>query len=117
MSVGLILDALSWALFSAGSLIVIGGAIGLVRFPDFYTRMHAVGMTDTFGTELLLLGMALQAGSMGEVFKLFLIALFMLLTSPVATHATGHAAYVKRMQPLVGKELKHVSFRQQDKAG
>ncbi|MGV6801214.1 MAG: monovalent cation/H(+) antiporter subunit G [bacterium] len=102
-----IFDILSWMSCGLGALIILGGSLGLLRFPDFYTRIHAAGMTDTFGTELILLGMAFQAGSHGEVVKLFLIALFMLLTSPVATHAIGHAAFVGKLNPLIGPDLRY----------
>lgn len=107
MNWALILDILSWVLFLTGSLFVFAGALGLVRFPDFYTRIHAGGVTDTFGSELILLAMVLQSDDFTTVIKLFLIALFLLLTSPVSTHSIAHAAWVGKLKPLVGKQLRY----------
>lgn len=101
----MILDLLSWALFLTGGLFIIAGSTGLLRFPDFYTRLHAAGVTDTLGSELVLFAMALQSDNFTTIIKLFLIALFMLLTSPVSTHAIAHAAWVGQLNPMLGREL------------
>ena len=100
-----VLDVLSWALFVLGGVLIVAGALGLVRFPDFYTRLHAAGVTDTMGADLILLGMALQADDLVTVVKLFFIFVFLILTSPVSTHAVGHAAYVRGLNPLTGRDL------------
>ena len=110
MSGALVADILSWILIVVGGAGVVVGAIGIVRFPDFFTRLHAAGVTDTAGAELILIGMALQAPSWIVVAKLGFIGFFLFLTSPVATHAIAHAAYVVGLRPLVGAELK----RQED---
>ena len=96
---GLIRDLVSWALFIAGGLAVVSGAIGLVRFPDFFSRLHAAGVTDTGGAELIILGMLLQAPSWIVAVKLAFIAVFLFLTSPVATHAIAHAAWMVGFKP------------------
>ena len=101
----LILGILSWALFGLGSLLVFAGALGVLRFPDFYTRLHAAGVTDTMGADLILLAMALQAGDLLTILKLFFIFVFLVLTSPVSTHAAAHAAFVGGLNPLTGPEL------------
>ncbi|WP_306250774.1 monovalent cation/H(+) antiporter subunit G [Parvularcula sp. IMCC14364] len=106
-----VIDFLSWALFLIGGLFVFAGALGLVRFPDFYTRIHAGGVTDTFGSELILLAMALQSDDFTTIMKLFFIALFLLLTSPVATHAIAHSAWVGKLNPLIGKNLRYPDKR------
>ncbi len=103
----LILDLISWALFLTGGLFVFAGSLGMLRFPDFYTRIHAAGVTDTFGSELILLAMALQSDDFTTVIKLFFIALFLLLTSPVSTHAIAHSAWVGGFNPLLGKKLEY----------
>lgn len=105
MTPAIILDAVSWILFLVGGAGVVVGAIGIARFPDFYTRLHAAGVTDTAGAELILLGMALQAPSWIVVAKLAFIGFFLFFTSPVATHAIAHAAWVVGLRPLVGPEL------------
>ncbi|HEY9531031.1 MAG TPA: monovalent cation/H(+) antiporter subunit G, partial [Burkholderiales bacterium] len=57
-----LLDAASWILLAAGGFFCIVGGIGVLRMPDFYTRLHAAGVNDTLGAGLLLLGLILQAG-------------------------------------------------------
>lgn len=99
MTVTLILDVLSWALLMAGAFLVLVGALGLVRMPDFYTRMHPAGITDTLGTGLILLGLMLQAGFGFVAIKLFLIGAFLFFTSPTSTHAIANAALVTGLKP------------------
>ena len=106
MSLELLLDILSWILFCVGGLAVVAGAVGIVRFPDIYTRIHAAGVTDTGGAELILLGMALQATSWIVFAKIAFIAFFLLMTGPVATHAIAHSAYIVGVRPLLGADLK-----------
>jgi len=107
MDWGLIKDILSWALMLLGAAAVVTGALGIVRFPDFYTRLHAAGVTDTAGAELIVLGMMLQAPSWIVVAKLGFIAVFLGLTSPVATHAVAHAAWMVGFKPLEGEDLRY----------
>jgi len=106
MTLELFLDLCSWILFLVGGVGVLAGAIGIVRFPDFYARLHAAGVTDTAGAELIFLGMILQAPSWIVAAKLVFIGFFLFLTSPVATHAIAHAAWVGGLKPLLGPELK-----------
>ena len=72
----LILNLISAGLLAAGSIFVLIGAFGLIRLPDFYTRLHAAGITDTLGAELILLGLMFQAGLSLVTVKLILISLF-----------------------------------------
>lgn len=106
MSLDVLRDALSWMLFLLGSVGVVVGAIGIVRFPDFYTRLHAAGITDTAGAELILLAMMLQAPNWLVVAKLVFIGFFLFMTSPVSTHAIAHAAWVVGLRPMLGADLK-----------
>ena len=92
--IDIIINSASAILMGAGSVFILIGALGLVRLPDFYTRMHAAGVTDTLGAELLLLGMMLQAGFSLVTLKLVLISLFIFFTSPTSTHAVANAARV-----------------------
>ena len=100
-------NIISWACFLFGGLAVISGALGIVRFPDFYTRLHAAGVTDTGGAEMILIGMLFQAPTWIIAMKLFFIGAFMFFTSPVATHAIAHAAWMVGFKPLVGPELRY----------
>jgi len=73
----------------------------LVRFPDFFTRMHAAGVTETLAPALILFGLMLLAGWSIVSFKLLLILLFIMITSPVASHALTKAALHGKLQPMV----------------
>ena len=67
------------ALVASGVFFLLVGAIGLLRFPDFYTRMHAAGKCDTLGSLLVLLGLALYQGVDLASLKILLIGLFIFL--------------------------------------
>ena len=99
MSVGL--DILSWICIVLGGAFCAIGALGLVRMPDFYTRMHAASITDTVGAALMLFGMILQAGFTLIAVKLIMIGLLLLFTSPTATHALAKAARARGVEPLL----------------
>ena len=94
-----IVDLVSWACILGGALLGVVGGIGIHRFPDFYTRLHAVGITDTLCAALFLLGLALQAGLSLASFKLFLIFVFLFFTSPTASHALANAARHGGLKP------------------
>jgi multicomponent Na+:H+ antiporter subunit G len=100
-----LVDVLSWISLAAGAAFCLVGALGLLRMPDFYTRMHAASVTDTLGAGLLLLGMILQAGANLIAVKLAFIGILLFFTSPTATHALARAARVRGLQPLLrGKD-------------
>jgi multicomponent Na+:H+ antiporter subunit G len=86
----------------SGGLIVVIGASGVLRLPDFYTRLHAAGVTDTLGAMLVLFGLILFSGFTLLSAKLALVGLFLLLTSPTATHAVANAAQKAGLKPLLG---------------
>jgi multicomponent Na+:H+ antiporter subunit G len=100
-----ILEFTSWALILAGALLGIVGGIGIHRFPDFYSRMHAASTTDTLCAALFLLGLALQAGLSLVTFKLFLIFAFFFFTSPTASHALGKAALLGKLKPVLDDDI------------
>jgi len=109
----LILNLISAGLLAAGSIFVLIGAFGLIRLPDFYTRLHAAGITDTLGAELILLGLMFQAGLSLVTVKLILISLFIFFTSPTATHAVANAARVMGLKPMLipDKDLENTEDR------
>ena len=86
-------------LLSLGVLFLLLGAIGILRFPDCYTRMHAAGKCDTLGALLVVSGLAFYHGVSLESAKILFIAVFIFLTSPTATHAIARAA-LKNELPL-----------------
>jgi len=99
---GLSRAILSCVSILAGLFFVLAGTLGVLRLPDFYTRLHAAGMTDTLGAELILLGLIVQSGFTQMSLKLLLVAFFLLITSPTATHAVAHAAYKAGLKPKLG---------------
>jgi len=82
-----------------GSFLCISGGVGLLRFPDFYTRMHAVGVTETLATAMILIGLMLQNPDGLVVLKLMIILLMTLLISPTASHALAQAAIHNELVP------------------
>jgi len=99
----MIVDVLSWVCLLAGGFLGISGGIGMLRFPDFFTRLHAAGVTDTLCAGLILLGLMMQAGWGLVAVKLFFIILFLSFTSPVAAHALARAALHGGLKPLLHK--------------
>lgn len=94
-----LIDLLSWLALLGGVAFAVIGSVGLLRMPDFYTRLHATGITDTLGAGLILLGLMLQAGWTLVGVKLLLILIFLWFTSPIATHALSRAALADPENP------------------
>ncbi len=100
----MIVDILSGFLLVSGGLLGVIGGIGIHRFPDFYSRLHAASTTDTLCAILILLGLALQAGLSLDLFKLFLIFIFLFFTSPTASHALANAAMHSGLKPKLDSD-------------
>ena len=94
-----LIDIASWLLVGAGCAFMVVGGIGLVRLPDLFSRFHAAGITDSAGAGLILLGIMLQSGLTLVTVKLAFILVFIVLTSPTATHALARAARLAGRQP------------------
>jgi multicomponent Na+:H+ antiporter subunit G len=92
-------DLLSWLLLVAGGLACVVGAIGMLRMPDFYTRIHAASVSDAVGAGLILGGLILQAGWTLVALKLAVVGLLIFFTSPAATHALARAAMHRGLEP------------------
>ena len=97
-------DLLSWFFLLTGGFFAIVGALGMLRMPDFYTRMHAASVTETLGVALLLIGMILQAGFTLAAAKLAILGLLISFASPTATHALAKAALARGLKPLLAPE-------------
>jgi multicomponent Na+:H+ antiporter subunit G len=95
------LDGLSWVCLVAGGLFCVVGAVGMLRMPDFYTRMHAASVIETLGAGLILLGLLLQSGLNLVSVKLLMIGLLIFFVSPTATHALARAAMARGLKPLI----------------
>jgi multicomponent Na+:H+ antiporter subunit G len=103
----MLLDIVSIAFVCVGLLIFLGAAAGLVRFPDFYSRMHAAGKGDSLGSLLIVLGFAIhEFGDFSGmdfvlVLKLLGVCAFIMFTSPTATHALIDAGYEDGIEPVI----------------
>lgn len=96
----LIFTWLGYACFSAGAFFVLTGAVGIIRFPDFFTRTHAASMTDSIGLPLILLGLVFYFPFGIISFKLLLLIIFALVTSSTASHALAKAALTSGLNPI-----------------
>lgn len=103
------IDLASWALLLAGGALVVVGGIGVIRFPDVYSRSHAAGITDTGGAGLILLGLMLQGGVSLVSVKLALILIFFFFTTPTSTFALVHTAFISNEQPVLDNDLRDLA--------
>ena len=94
-----VLAVLTWALLLSGAFFLVTGALGMVRLPDVFTRMHAAGMADTMGAGLILAGMCVYSGVNLVTVRLLLVLAFVWFTSPIATHALAKAALSAGTEP------------------
>jgi multicomponent Na+:H+ antiporter subunit G len=99
-----VLHYASWILLASGAFFCAVGGLGILRLPDFYSRQHAAGITDTLGSALILIGLMLQSGLSLNAAKLVMILLFLISTSPVASHAIAQAAKQSGLKPKVVEE-------------
>jgi multicomponent Na+:H+ antiporter subunit G len=100
----LVIDIISWLFLIVGSFFCLTGGLGLLRFPDFFSRIHAASLTDTLGASLILIGLMFQAGWGLVMAKLLLILLFSLLAGTTASHAMAKAALKSGLKPLEFKK-------------
>ena len=100
-----ITNIISWGLIVFGAFFMISGSLGILRMPDFFTRLHPAGLTDSFGAPLILLGVAVHFGFSLLSGKIILLVLLLLITNPTATHVLSQAAIVAKLKPWL-KEKK-----------
>ena len=93
MTGGEILDLIGAALLAGGAFFCLGGALGLVRFPDILARMHAATKPQVFGLLLVLLGVAFSIRDPKVWLSLAVVLVLQILTAPVAGHLIGRVAY------------------------
>ena len=99
-----VLNVISWLSLAIGGIFCVIGAIGLLRMPDFFTRMHAASVIETLGAGLILFGLIIQAGWTLIAVKLVMLVLLIFFASPTASHALARAALAKGMKPLLKDE-------------
>ena len=99
----LIINIVSGLLIFIGMVFTMAGAVGMLRMPDFYTRLHAASLTDTGGATFIILGLLLQDIFIFEnvmaAIKLLLILLFIAFTAPTASHALAKMAIMGGLVP------------------
>jgi len=89
----MLLDAITLFILLCGLFFFMVGVVGLLRFPDVYTRLHATTKCDTLGLGLILFSLILFQGLTGPSIKLAIIIVFIWLSNPTAAHAIAKAAY------------------------
>ena len=95
----LVLDAISVLLMLAGTTFFVAGTVGLLRFPDLFTRIHALTKADNVGLGLIVFALALQSASVWTALKLILIWVLILLASSTAGHLVARAALRNGVSP------------------
>lgn len=96
---------MNWLLYAGGSLILVGAvfgllaAVGLLRFPDVYSRLHATSLAGLLGVGTVLLGLFVSAPDGAGLFRTLAALLFLALATPVAGHLLARAAFVRSYPP------------------
>lgn len=90
-----------WIIVLIGCIFFAIAGLGLLRFPDAFCRMHAVGKASSFGMSLILIGLALSFRDLSVTIKCILTIFFIYLTTPVATHLLCRAALLQSRSGLV----------------
>ena len=93
------MNLLSIVFITAGLFFLIVAAIGVVRLPDVFSRAHAVSLTDSLGTFLMLVGTVLYEGLGTNMLKILVVLALLYLLNPVITHATIRAALRSGLKP------------------
>lgn len=106
------INLLSWFLLLTGGIFGVIGGLGLIRFPDFYSRLHGAGVTDTLCAICIVFGLVLQSGFSLLTLKMLLILLFLLFTAPTATHALARAALVDEVEPVLDEDTESAATDQ-----
>ena len=101
-----IADTVAVLFICLGCFFFMTGSIGILRFPDFYSRMHATGKSDTLAVLLCLSGLAIHHGFTLDSMKLIMIAAFVFLANPTGTHSICRAAFRCGVKPWTKKEGK-----------
>ena len=87
-------DVIAGLCVLVGAFFILAAAVGMLRMPDVYTRMHAATKSGTLGSGLMLVGVAVDAGSSAVVLRALAALAFLLATAPIAAHLLGRAAYI-----------------------
>lgn len=92
------MNIVAWILIFTGVLFFLSGTVALLRFPDLYTRLHALTKADNLGLGFVVTGLAIQSASLSITFKLIMIWLLIMLASASASHLISRAARAAERQ-------------------
>jgi multicomponent Na+:H+ antiporter subunit G len=95
----MIVDLLASALLISGLFFVVVGITGVLRLPDFYSRLHATSKCDTLGLALMVAGVALLTGLVLKTVKILMLVAIVALVNSTAAHALGRAAHRSGLPP------------------
>jgi multicomponent Na+:H+ antiporter subunit G len=101
------ISVLSVLLLCAGAFFFVAGTVGLLRFPDFYCRLHALTKADNLGLGLLVVGLTLQPMSAWDRLQLLLTWVLVLVAAATVCHLLARTAYRQGIEPLVGDSGRH----------
>ena len=107
----MIISIIAGIFILGGLFFLTVSSIGIIRLPDFYSRNHGVGKSETLGTMLMLIGLAIYEGFEITSAKLLMIVVFVFLANPTATHIIARAAFKSGLQPWVLKRKKEGVYR------
>ncbi|MCD6207207.1 MAG: monovalent cation/H(+) antiporter subunit G [Methanosarcinales archaeon] len=113
----MITNMLTIMLLLVGVFFMLAGTIGFVRFPDFYSRMHATGKCDTLGEGLMLVALIVYGGATFVSVKILFLITFILLANPTSTHAIAKAAYDVGLEPWRSFDSEEVAWLNTDNTG
>ncbi len=94
-----IVSIISGFFIFTGCFFMIVASVGVVRFPDFYSRIHPAGKCDTMGQAMVFIGLIIFEGFSLVSVKMLIIILFIFFVNPTATHALANAAYIMGVKP------------------
>lgn len=98
----LALSAIGALVIAAGLAVMAGGVLGVLRFPDFYTRLHATNVSDVVGAALVLVGLAVVSGDVAMATRLVLLAVLFIALGPTQAQLSANAAHAAGLAPLAG---------------
>lgn len=93
----LIISFIGWILITSGIFFIISAVVGIIRFPDFYSRLHASGVSDSCGIPMTLIGLACIQNNPLISTKLLFLAILVFIISPTSTHTLIKAAYANKI--------------------
>lgn len=109
-----IANVLSWACIAGGAFFALTGTLGIIRFPDVFTRMHGASVVDTMGIGLILVGLMFQSPNAITVIKLGLILVFIFFTSPTTCYALARATLSAGFMPMKPRQIEIISAQHKD---